>query len=258
MKKNSHNGFNKSRFIIKPSPPFSIVALWFPTFCSKSLISNLIVLSIHSLKNLFFLGANFDWIFRRYWFSVTIISSVLMHSTMWRAYWKLEINGTVRPAQLECLILETRIETNSNRSFPLRIALKIPWTDSPYLSHSNVTNFILDHVHPWFWTGGESKHTPTLPQCLLEFEWLSGPLIHNSFITFLFYFLTKRSKWVKLKNWKINPNDKPLSLKRGYQPFNFPFDYRYLSTLKTVLKICAQANVLGLLWYYLIKDAWWY
>ena len=169
-----------------------------------------------------------------------------MHSTMLRAYWKLEINGTVRPAQLECLILETRIEINSNRSFPLRIALKIPWTDSPYLSHSNVTNFILDHVHPWFWTGGESKHTPTLPQCLLEFEWLSGPLIHNSFITFLFYFLTKRSKWVKLKNWKINPNDKPLSLKRGYQPFNFPFDYRYLSTLKTVLKICAQANVLGL------------
>ena len=57
------------------------------------------------------------------------------------------------------------------------------------------------------------------------------------------------------QNCIINPNDKPLSLKRGYQPFNFPFDYRYLSTLKTVLKICAQANVLGLLSYYLIKDA---
>ena len=179
---------NKSRFIIKPAPLFSIAALWFPTFCSKSLISNLIVLSIYSLKNVFFLGANFEWIFRGYWFSVTILSTVLLHSTMLKTHWMLEIYRTVRPAQLECLLLETRIETKSNRSFRLRIAQNIPWTDSPYWSHSNVTNFILDHVHPWFWTGGggESKHTPTLPPCLLQFEWLSGPLIHNSFITFLF------------------------------------------------------------------------
>lgn len=127
----SHNGFNKSRFIIKLPPPFSIVALWFPTFCSKSLISNLIVLSIHSLKNLFFLDANFDWIFRGYWFSFTILSSVLLHSTMLKTFWMLEIYGTVRPAQLECLILETRIATKSNRSFRLRIAQSIPWTDSP-------------------------------------------------------------------------------------------------------------------------------
>ena len=35
------------------------------------------------------------------------------------------------------------------------------------------------------------KHTPTLPPCLLEFEWLSGPLIHNSFITFLFLLFDK-------------------------------------------------------------------
>ena len=249
-KKFSHNGFNKSRFIIKQPPPFSIVALWFPTFCSKSLISNLIVLSLHSLKHLFFLGTIFDWIFRGYWFSVTILSSAVLNSTMLRAYGMLEIYGTVRPAQLECLTLETRIETKSKRSFRLRIALKIPWTDSPYLSHSNVTNFILNLtcMHGFELRGG--KHTPTLPPCLLEFEWLSGPLIHNSFITFSFKFLTQRSKWVKLKNCIINPNDKPLSLKRGYQTFNFPFDYRYLSTLKTVLKICAQANVLGLLWYY--------
>ena len=201
-KKISHNGFNKSRFIIKPSPPFSIVALWFPTFCSKSLISNLIVLSIHSLKNLFFLGANFDWIFRRYWFSVTIISSVLMHSTMLRAYWKLEINGTVRPAQLECLILETRIETNSNRSFRLRIALKIPWTDSPYLSHSNVTNFILDHVHPWFWTGGGGRaNTP--PRCPNAF-WSLSDWVARLFITVLSLFcFTSWQNDRSESNWKI-------------------------------------------------------
>ena len=52
--------------------------------------------------------------------------------------------------------------------------------------------------------GGESKHTPTLPPCLLEFEWLSGPLIHNSFITFLFELFDKTidemSQIEKLKN----------------------------------------------------------
>ena len=124
-KKNSHNGFNKSRFIIKPPPPFSIVALWFPTFCFKSLISNLIVLSIHSLKNLFFLDGNFDWIFRGYWFSVTILSSVLLHSTMMlKTYWMLEICGTVRTTQLECLILETRIETKSIRVISIKNRLE--------------------------------------------------------------------------------------------------------------------------------------
>ena len=51
----------------------------------------------------------------------------------------------------------------------------------------------------------------------------------------------------KLKNCIINPNDKSLSLKREQRSFNFPMDYRYLSTLKTVLQICAQVNVLGLL-----------
>ena len=39
----------------------------------------------------------------------------------------------------------------------------------------------------------------------------------------------------KLKNCIINPNDKPLSLKREQQSFNFPADHRYLSTLKTVV-----------------------
>ena len=55
----------------------------------------------------------------------------------------------------------------------------------------------------------------------------------------------------KLKNCIINPGDKPLMT-----IFQLSYWYRYLSTLKTVLKICAQANVLGLLWYYLIKDEW--
>ena len=172
-----------------------------------------------------------------------------------RCWGPTESYGTVRTAQLECLILATRIETKSNRSFRLRIAQNIPWTDSPYLSHSSVTNFILDHVHAWSWTKGGQTH----PQPALV-PWSLSDWVARLFITvlslFCFNFLTKRSKWVKLKNYTINPNDKTLSLKRGYQPFNFPFDYRYLSTLKTVLKICAQANVLGLLWYYLIKDAW--
>ena len=57
--------------------------------------------------------------------------SFCINSTMLKTYWMLEIYGTVRPAQLECLILETRIATKSNRSFRLRIAQSIPWTDSP-------------------------------------------------------------------------------------------------------------------------------
>ena len=199
----SHNDFNKSRFIIKPPPPFSIVALWFSTFCSKSLISNLIVLSIHSLKNLCFLSANFDWIFGGYWFSVKILSSVLLHSTMMlKTYWMLEIYGTVRSAQLECLIMETRIETKSNRSFRLRIAQNIPWTDSPYLSHSSVTNFILDHVHPWFWTGwGEGgKHTPwPCPHAFWSLSDWVAPLFKTISLLFCFNFLTKTIEMSKIE-----------------------------------------------------------
>lgn len=117
-KKNiSHNGFNKSRFIIKLPSPFCIVALWFPTFCSKSLISNLIVLSTHSLKNLFFRDANFDWIFTGYWFSVTILFSVLLHSTMLKTHWMLEIYRTVRPAQLECLLLKQELRLTPTGHF---------------------------------------------------------------------------------------------------------------------------------------------
>jgi len=160
-----------------------------------------------------------------------------------------------RLAQLECLILGTRIETKSNRSFRLRIALKIPWTDSPYLSHSSVTDFILDHVHPWFWSRGGANTPPPCPDAFWSLSDWVARLFKIISSLFSFNFLTKRSKWDKLKNCTINPNDKPLRLKRGYQHFNFPTDYRCLSTLKKVLKICAQAKVLGLSWYYLIKDA---
>ena len=140
---------------------------------------------------------------------------------MLKTYWMLEIYGTVRPAQLECLILETRIETNSNRSFRLRIALKIPWTDSPYLSHSRVTNFILDHVHAWFWTrGGGGGQTHPHPAFWSLSDWVA-----HLFITVLSLFclnyLTKRSKWVKLKNCTINPSDKPSSLKEDINLLTF-------------------------------------
>ena len=183
-----------------------------------------------------------DWIFRGYWFSVTILSSVLLHSTMLRAYWMLEIiYGTVRPAQLECFILGTRVET---KLVKCRLEHSLKCHGLHFRSRASM---VLN------WGGG--ANTP--PPCPYAF-WSLSDWVARLFKTisslFSLNFLTTRSKWVKLKNWKINPNDKPSSLKRRYQPFNFPFDYRYLSTLKTVLKICAQANVLGLLWYDLIKD----
>ena len=131
-----------------------------------------------------------DWIFRGYWFSVTILSSVLLHSTMLRAYWMLEIiYGTVRPAQLECFILGTRVET---KLVKCRLEHSLKCHGLHFRSRASM-------VLNWGGGGGQKHpHPAPMPFGVWVIEW---PAYSKQFHHFFLLTFWQRDR--NESNWKI-------------------------------------------------------